>query len=153
MPTFIRRGRGIDRHLRQTRWVTVVEYLSAKWIAALRAAAEADDGLRDAVASRSVGFTQVVVGDGVDDIVYHVSVRDGALDIGAGPARPEDVRFTQPRATAVAVALGHTNAQEAFISGEIVLAGDLNALREHQSFLTALDRAWEPVRARTHYGE
>jgi hypothetical protein len=133
--------------------VTVVEYLSAEWIAALRAAAETDDGLRDAVASRTVGFTQVVVGDAADEIVYHVSVCDGALDIGAGPARPEDVRFTQPRATAVAVALGRTNAQEAFISGDIVLAGDLNALTEHQSFLTALDRAWEPVRARTHYGE
>jgi hypothetical protein len=126
----------------------MVAYLSLDWIAALHAAAEADDRLQDAAADRSVGFTQVV-----DDIVYHVSVRNGVVDIGMGPACPEHVRFTQRRATAVAVALGRANAQEAFISGEIELAGDLNALREHQPFLMALDRAWEPVRARTLYGE
>lgn len=130
----------------------MVAYLSLDWIAALRAAAETDDQLRDAAAQRTVGFTQVVVGDD-GDVVYHVSVRDGALDIGDGPARPEDVRFTQRRATAIAVAQGRTNAQTAFISGEIEVAGDLNALRENQPLLTALDRAWEPVRARTIYGE
>jgi alkyl sulfatase BDS1-like metallo-beta-lactamase superfamily hydrolase len=126
----------------------MLAYLSPDWIAALRDAAALDDDLRDAATGRTVGFTQVV-----DDVVYHVSVHDGALDIGTGPARHEDVRFTQARATAVEVALGHTNAQEAFISGEIVLAGDMNALREHQTFLTALDKAWRPVRARTDYGE
>jgi hypothetical protein len=126
----------------------MLAYLSPDWIAALRAAAEHDDGLREAAAGRTVGFTQAV-----GDVVYHVSVRDGVLDIGAGPARPEDVRFTQPRATAVDVALGYTNAQEAFISGDIALTGDLNALREHQNFLIALDRAWHPVRARTDYRE
>jgi alkyl sulfatase BDS1-like metallo-beta-lactamase superfamily hydrolase len=131
----------------------VVAYLSPEWIAALRDAAAADAPLRDAAASRTVGFTQVVVGADGDDVVYHLSVHDGALDIGPGPAAAEDVRFTQNRATAVAVAKGHTNAQHAFISGEIELAGDLNVLREHQSLLLALDRAWENVRARTDYGE
>ena len=131
----------------------MVAYLSPDWIAALHAAADTDRGLREAAAGCTVGFTQVVVADGDDDVVYHVSVRNGALDIGAGPARPEDVRLTQRRATAVAVAVGRTNAQEAFISGDIEMTGDLNALREHLALLTALDRAWEPVRARTLYGE
>jgi alkyl sulfatase BDS1-like metallo-beta-lactamase superfamily hydrolase len=130
----------------------MLQYLSLDWIAALHAAAEADDALCKAAAGHTVGFTQVV-GDGDDGVVYHVSVRDGVLDIGAGPAHPEDVRLTQRRATAVAVALGRTNAQEAFISGDIALNGDLHALREHQALLMALDRAWEPVRAHTHYGE
>ena len=152
MTALVTRGRGFERHLRQTRCV-MVAYLSLDWIAALRAAADADDELREVAAGRNVGFTQVVVNEGEDDVVYHMSVRDGLLDVGSGPARPEDVRFTQQRPTALAVAQGRTNAQQAFISGEIELAGDLSALREHQTLLLALDHAWEPVRARTSYGE
>lgn len=130
----------------------MIAYLSPEWIEALAIAARHDDRVRDAASGRTVGITQVVTA-AEGDVVYHVSVDDGTVDVGPGPAPSEDVRFTVPRPIAEAVALGRVNAQEAFIGGELELAGDLSALRRHGALLVALDQAWRPVRERTDHRE
>jgi len=78
-------------------------------------------------------------------------VGDGTASFGAGPAHPEDVRMQQDWDTAVAVATGELNAQEAFIDGRILLTGDQQKLLESQPVFGALDAVFSSVRAETDY--
>ena len=53
--------------------------------------------------------------------------------------------------TAVAVATGDLNAQEAFVNGHIRLFGDQQRLIDAQPVFGALDAVFTDVRARTEY--
>ena len=53
--------------------------------------------------------------------------------------------------TAVDVATGELNAQEAFINGHILLFGDQQKLLESQPVFGALDAVFATVRDRTTY--
>ena len=96
-----------------------------------------------------IGVTQVVTDGPEGDVTYHFQVGDGAARFGAGPADPEDVRMEQTWDTAVAVATGELNAQEAFIGGRIRLSGDQQLLLESQPVFGALDAVFAD-RARAH---
>jgi len=85
------------------------------------------------------------------DITYHLSVGNGEATFSAGPAEPEDVKMEQDWTTAVAVATGELNAQEAFIGGQIRLYGDQQLLLDSQPVFGALDAVFATVRDRTIY--
>jgi hypothetical protein len=70
---------------------------------------------------------------------------------GAGQAFPEDVRMEQTWDTAVGVATGTLNAQEAFIKGRILLTGSQQKLVESQPVFGELDTVFRTVRERTDY--
>ena len=53
--------------------------------------------------------------------------------------------------TAVAVATGQLNAQEAFVTGRILLTGDRELLMASLDVFAALDSVFNEVRARTDY--
>jgi len=75
----------------------------------------------------------------------------GRAMFGAGAADPEHVRMEQSWATAVAVATGELNAQEAFVNGHIRLFGDQQRLLAAQPIFGALDAVFADVRDRTEY--
>jgi putative sterol carrier protein len=129
----------------------VARYLSLGWIDDLRAEVDRSDALREAAAGRSLGVSQVVTGGPEGDVTYHLSVVDGAVAFGAGPAEPEDVRFVQSWDTAVAVATGTMNAQEAFIRGRITLTGDKQKLIDATPLFATLDDVFSTGRERTEY--
>ena len=83
--------------------------------------------------------------------MYHLQVVDGRARFGAGAAEPEHVRMEQSWDTAVAVATGDLNAQEAFVNGHIRLFGDQQRLIEAQPVFGALDAVFTDVRTRTEY--
>lgn len=128
-----------------------LRYLSLDWINALSAAVESNDHMREIAQHHSLGVTQVVSGGPEGDVTYHLVVRDGAAAFGAGPADPEDVKMQQSWQTAVDVATGELNAQEAFINGHILLFGDQEKLLESQPVFGALDAVFANVRDRTTY--
>ena len=129
----------------------MARYLSLDWIDDVAAAASTSESLRDAAAGRTFAVTEVITGGPEGDVTYHLAVVDGEVGFGAGPAEAEDVRFVQDWDTAVAVASGHLNAQEAFLKGRIKLAGSQPALLEHQPIFAALGEVFESVRPRTDY--
>lgn len=129
----------------------MIRYLSLDWIDALSAEVAASDQMRAAAESHRIGVTQVVSDGPEGDVTYHLSVGDGTAAFGAGPADPEDVKMEQDWETAVAVATGELNAQEAFIGGRIRLYGDQQLLLESQPVFGALDAAFSSVRDRTSY--
>lgn len=129
----------------------VVDYLSLAWIRELAAEVAASPVMADLATRHRIGVTQIVNGAPDGDVTYHLQVGDGAAVLGAGPADPEDVRMEQDHATAVAVATGELNAQEAFITGRILLFGDREALMGAQEVFAALDAVFTSVRRRTRY--
>lgn len=128
-----------------------MRYLSLEWIDALSAEVSANPTMQAAAADHTVGVTQVVSNGPDGDVVYHLQVADGSATFGAGAAWPEDVRFEQDWETAVGVATGAMNAQEAFIKGRIRLFGDQQKLMDSQPVFQGLDTAFGAVRSRTSY--
>ena len=129
----------------------MVRYLSLDWIDELSRAVAADERLRELAGSHEIGLTQVV-GDGPEgDVTYHLQVGDGEARFGPGVADPEHVRMEQSWDTAVAVASGDLNAQDAFVNGHIRLYGDQQRLLDAQPVFGALDPVLAALRERTEY--
>lgn len=129
----------------------MARYLSLDWIDAVAAEVAAGAEIQALAAAHEIGVTQVVSGGPEGDVTYHLQVGDGAVTLGPGPADPEHVRMEQTWDTAVAVATGALNAQEAFISGRILLHGDQQRLLTAQPVFGALDAAFATVRPGTEY--
>lgn len=128
-----------------------VRYLSLAWIRELTREVAESATLAELATEHTIGVTQVVTEGPEGDVTYHLSVSDGEARFGAGPADPEDVRMQQDWTTAVAVATGAMNAQEAFITGRILLFGDQQALMSAQPIFGALDSVFATVREHTRY--
>ena len=128
-----------------------MRYLSLDWIDELARVVASDDELRSLARDHEIGVTQVVSGGPEGDVTYHLQVADGAATFGAGAADPEHVRMEQSWDTAVAVATGSLNAQEAFVNGRIRLFGDQQRLIAAQPVFGALDAVFTDVRGRTEY--
>lgn len=131
--------------------MSVIRYLSLEWLEALTVEVAANAALQSLAAQHSIGVTQIVSGGPEGNVVYHLQVGDGAARFGAGAAEPEDVRMEQTWDTAVGVATGELNAQEAFIKGRILLTGSQQKLVEAQPVFGALDAVFANVRDRTEY--
>ena len=128
-----------------------LRYLSLEWIGALSAEVASSEHMREIAEHHTVGVTQIVSGGPEGDVSYHLRVSEGDASFGAGPADPEDVKMEQDWQTAVDVATGELNAQEAFIGGKIRLFGDQQKLLESQPVFGALDAVFATVRDRTSY--
>ncbi len=129
----------------------MVRYLSLEWIDALTAEVAASAELAALANEHEIGVTQAVTGGPEGDVVYHLQVGGGLATFGAGTARPENVRMEQTWETAVAVATGELNAQDAFIGGRILLTGDQQKLIASHPVFRALDAVFATVRGRTEY--
>jgi len=129
----------------------MIRYLSLAWIDALSDEVASSEQLRTLAEHHQINVTQVVTNGPEGDVTYHLEVNDGVASFGAGAADPEDVRMQQEWSTAVAVATGALNAQEAFIGGQILLFGDQQKLLESQPVFGALDAVFASVRERTTY--
>jgi hypothetical protein len=128
-----------------------VRYLSLDWIDALAREVAQSDELSALAAEHTIGVTQVVTDGPEGDVTYHLQVDVGGANFGAGGAVPEDVRIQEDWDTAVAVATGALNAQEAFIKGRILLTGDQQKLMDSAPVFSALDAIFSKVRADTEY--
>ncbi|CAB4887604.1 unannotated protein [freshwater metagenome] len=128
-----------------------MRYLSLDWIDAVADEAAANPDVAAAAADCSIGVTQVVTDAPEGVVVYSLQVLDGQVLFSAGAAFPEHVRFEQTWETAVGVATGVMNAQEAFIQGRILLTGDQQKLMDNQAVFGAMSAVFDSVRAHTTY--
>lgn len=128
-----------------------IRYLSLAWIRELTREVAESDALATLAETHRIGVTQIVTDGPEGDVTYHLQMIDGETTFGAGQADPEDIRMEQDWATAVAIATGEANAQDAFINGRIRLVGDQQALMAAQPVFAALDQVFTSVRERTRY--
>lgn len=128
-----------------------MRYLSLDWIEAVAAEAAAADTVATAAASCPIGVTQIVTDTPEGTVTYSLQTTGGRLSFVAGAASPEDVRFEQSWETAVRVATGALDAQQAFLQGSILLTGNQQKLMDSQAIFGALGPVFDSVRARTEY--
>lgn len=128
-----------------------LRYLSLAWIEALSAEVAVSEQMAAVAQHHTIGVTQVVSDGPEGDVTYHLDVSEGGATFGAGAADPEHVKMEQTWQTAVDVATGELNAQEAFIGGQIRLFGDQQMLLDSQPVFGALDTVFSTVRDRTRY--
>ena len=128
-----------------------VDYLSNEWITAVADCINANSEIIAVARENSISVTQIVTGTPRGDVTYHLESRDGKISFATGPARVSDIAFTQDWATAVGVATGKINAQEAFISGKIRFKGDHERVIATQPLFLALDAVFSAVNANTNF--
>lgn len=127
----------------------MARYLSPEWLRDLGDRVCESEAMADAAGGVSLHLTQVVTGAPGGDVTYHLIAEGGSASLAAGAAEGEDVRFECDWDTAVAVAEGQLNAQDAFIQGRIRLHGDQSKLVEAGPLFTALDGVVASQRADT----
>ena len=59
------------------------------------------------------------------DVVYHMGIKDGKSFCAIGPLDGADLTITQTYETAVSIAKGELNLQNAFMQGQIQVAGNI----------------------------
>jgi hypothetical protein len=128
-----------------------MRYLSLDWIDAVADEASRSSAVAEAATASEIGVTQVVTDAPEGTIVYALEVIDGTVGFHAGGAFPEHVRLQQTWETAVGVATGKLNAQEAFIQGRILLTGDQQKLMDNPAIFAAMSDVFDSVRDRTEY--
>lgn len=137
------------RHVGQTR--DVARYLSLDWIEQMSAQIAANEALQHLSSTHEIGISQVVTDGPEGSVAYHLQVGSGTVSFEPGRADPEHVCMEQSWETAVAVATGALNAQEAFVNGKIRFAGDQERLLSAGPVFAELDRAFAAVRETTTY--
>jgi putative sterol carrier protein len=121
----------------------VPRYLSPEWIEAL------DASLASSVFAPGVRLVIQHIVD--DDTAYYITVDDERAGVRAGRAEHPTVTFSQDHTTAAAIAQGQLSAQQAFMSGRLLVRGDLPALTRAQDVMDELDHAFGSVRQQTAF--
>jgi len=124
----------------------VMRYLSDAWL----------DAANDALATSEAPpqGARLIIDQHVSDVGSWRVVIDDAPHIdrlaGEDPERSRaDAAFRQSLATAHAIAVGSTDAHQAFLLGEIRFEGDINAVIQQRDALRWLQLALAPVMAQT----
>ncbi|MFM9121865.1 MAG: SCP2 sterol-binding domain-containing protein [Actinomycetota bacterium] len=130
---------------------TRVDYLSNEWITRVAEGITANEKLTTLAKPNTVSVTQLLTGTPRGEVTYHLESRDGKISFASGPAKVSDIAFTQDWGTAVGVATGKINAQEAFISGKIRFKGDHERVIATQPLFLALDEVFSAVNADTNF--
>lgn len=126
----------------------MAEFLSPEWVAALHDIASADQNLAEATVDVDLVVEQHI-GEGDDEVVYHLVFDHGSTSVIAGAATDPTVRFRQSRETALAIARGELSAQRAFMSGSLQVGGDVQRLVENSQVLAALGDTFARLREET----
>ena len=120
------------------------EFLSAEWFALV---GEIELGCDPSLACT---IEQLVTGAPEGDIRYRASIREGRLEVEAGPG-PADVRLRLSWSCAMALATGERTAHDAFQRGEVRCSGDLSALQRFTSAIATAGEALSRLRDQTTF--
>lgn len=126
-----------------------MEFLSDAWLDALDAAARSRTvAADDPLAGVSLVIEQVIRGGRR----WRLVIDDGVLSIDGAPTDDEaDIRLTSDRRTAAAIAAGQRAALDAFMSGDLVIGGDIGSMLAHREALEALGDLFAEVRVATSF--
>jgi len=105
----------------------VIRFLSPEWLAALGAAAAADERLCQAVADIDLSVRQVVRGGPEGDVDYSLHLVNGTVTVDTG-GDDADINVVQDYGTAAAISQGDLTPAAAFAAGRLKLGGRVDQL-------------------------
>ena len=128
-----------------------VKYLSDEWASKASDALNTNDQFKGAIAGITLSVQQNVTGGPDGDKSYYMQIDNGEPKIALGEAQTPDVTLTQDYETAVAIAKGELNAQNAFMTGKMKVTGNMAKLMQHQGAFANLEPALKSVAEKTEY--
>lgn len=116
-----------------------VKYLGEEWAKEVNNRLQSSEAVLNAAKGQSVSIQQVVT-DVPDrgETKYYFKLADGQPEVGLGEIEGPEATISQTYETAVAVAKGELNAQNAFMQGKLKITGNLMKLMQLQGFFQAL---------------
>jgi hypothetical protein len=135
----------------------VAAFLTPEWFSALGAEAQRSGPLPGLAPGERFVLGQEVhgvpEGDGAADgpVAYQLVVEADGIQVAAPPREPAHVTFVCDYPTAVDLACGTTNAQEALMAGRLRLRGDVERFAAAREALLAIGDVFARVRAATEY--
>lgn len=127
-----------------------MQFLSDEWLEALHDAARARvPAADDPLASVSMTIQQIVT----DGPSWRLVIERGSLSVERDGEEPDPtaVRLICDRDTASAIAAGRRAALDAFITGDLVIGGDVRPLIDHGAALETLGDLFAGLRAETTF--
>jgi hypothetical protein len=127
----------------------VSEFLSAAWLAELDAAGRAAGPVAEMA---RFSLTHIVSGvPGRGEVQYVLRFEPEGITVGGTGTGTGDVMFVTDYETAVALAQGTVNAQQALAQGRLRVRGDIAVLTYNASAVTRYGDVFASVRASTSY--
>lgn len=114
----------------------------------MTAVLRASDEVRGAAGHADVVLAHVVVGAPGGDVCYLVRVDHGDVELVRGSRDDAHVVTTTDYPTAVAMATGDLNMQNAYMSGRMEVDGDAGRLLANQAVLAVIDSLRDRVPTR-----
>jgi putative sterol carrier protein len=128
-----------------------VKYLSEDWAKMAQEALNSNESFKSAISSIQLIVQQNVTGAPEGDTSYFLKLDGGQAQMGIGETEGPDVTITQDYDTAVAISKGELNAQNAFMTGKLKVAGNMAKLMQNQGAFAGLESALKPLQEQTEY--
>ena len=128
-----------------------IRYLSDEWAQRATEALNTNDAFKNAITGVTLTVQQNVTGGPEGDKSYFMKIDGGDAQLAIGEAEGADVTITQDYETATAIAKGELNAQNAFMTGKLKVAGNMAKLMQHQAAFSNLEGAMKTLQNDTEY--
>lgn len=118
-----------------------VKYLTAEWATAMEDAVNSNEAFQAAAGGVTLSVQQNVTGGPDGDVTYHMGIKDGKAFCALGALDGADMTINQTYETAVSIAKGELNLQNAFMQGQIQVTGNIAIAMQYQTQLASLEGA------------
>lgn len=118
-----------------------VKYLSDEWAQQMESAVNSDEQFAKVASGVSLSVQQNVTGGPDGDVTYAMGIDDGKAFCRLGELEGADMTLTQTYETAVSIAKGDLNIQNAFMGGQLKVEGNLALAMQYQAQLQGLENA------------
>jgi putative sterol carrier protein len=130
----------------------VAAFLSPAWLAALGDAARRHGPVPTLADQPPLVLGAEVHLDNGETVSYQVRFGGDGIAVEPTPDGPADLTIVADYATAVALARGETNGQQALTAGALRLRGDIDRIARAREAFVALADCFTAVRAGTDFG-
>ena len=118
-----------------------VKYLSEEFYKELNNKIQSSEAVLGAAKGQTVTIQNVVTDGPNGEVKNWLKLVDGTPEVGLGDVDSPDATVTQSYETAVAIAKGELNGQNAFMQGKLKIAGNMMKVMQLQGFLQAFGAA------------
>ena len=110
-----------------------VKFLSEEWAGAVQDALNSNEQFKSSAGSQTAKVQQVVTGAPDGEVKYWFKLEAGQASLGMGDAPDSvDATITQDYDTAAALARNELSGTAAYMSGKLIVSGDLMKLMQLQ---------------------
>ncbi|MCA1840428.1 MAG: SCP2 sterol-binding domain-containing protein [Actinomycetota bacterium] len=118
-----------------------VKYLSEEFYKELNNKIQSSEAVLGAAKGQNVSIQNVVTDTPEGEVKNWLKLADGTPEVGLGELEGADATVTQSYETAVSIAKGELNGQNAFMQGKLKIAGNMMKVMQLQGFLQAFGAA------------